>query len=127
MRRKTFSIILLAALFVVAGTLHFTHAETYTRVMPPYLPHPLELVYVSGFCEILGGVGILLPRFRRLAGWGLMLLLVGVFPANVHMAVNGIGVDGAPASPFLLWLRLPLQAVLILWVWWSTKERREKS
>jgi uncharacterized membrane protein len=109
---------LLAATFVTAGVLHFTSPETYLRVMPPYLPYPRTLVLVSGAAEIAGGLGVLVPRLRRAAGWGLVALLVAVFPANVHMALNPDQIAGLNIAPMLLWLRLPFQAVLIAWVWW---------
>lgn len=106
---------LLAATFVGAGALHFRATNTYLQIMPPYLPLAWHrpLVLVSGAAEIAGGLGLLVPRLRRAAGWGLILLLVAVFPANVEMARRGLFV-----SPFLGWLRLPLQAVLIAWVYW---------
>jgi uncharacterized membrane protein len=105
----------LALMFVGAGVLHFARPELYARVVPPGFPYPAALVSLSGAAEIAGGVGVLLPEVRRWAGWGLIALLVAVFPVNVHMAL-------APgAAPALLWLRLPLQAVLIVWVWRCTQ------
>ena len=120
-RGKLLVRLLLGTIFIIAGTLHFTHPGSYLAVMPPYLPYPLELVYLSGFFEILGGVGLFISRTRALAGYGLMALLVAVFPANIHMALHGVGLAGLPASPALLWLRLPLQGLLIAAVWWSTR------
>jgi len=104
----------LALLFVGAGVLHFRHPATYLAIMPPGLPAPLVLVYVSGFFEILGGVGLLPFRTRRLAGWGLLALLVAVFPANMYMALvhEQMHVPGWAA-----WARLPLQLPLLWWVW----------
>ena len=102
-----------ACLFIGAGILHFCFPETYLRIMPPYIPAPLAMVYLSGGAEIAGGLGLLLSRTRRAAAWGLVALLVAVFPANVHMAVNGIP---AGTSPILLWARLPLQPLLIYWM-----------
>jgi uncharacterized membrane protein len=110
---------LLALLFIGAGVLHFVAPATYLRIMPPYLPAPLLLVYLSGAAEIAGGLGLLLPVTRRLAGVGLVLLLLAVFPANVYMLqTHGAGI----AVPlWALWLRLPLQAVLMAWIWWSAQ------
>ena len=79
----------LAALFVAAGALHFLVPGVYLRIMPP--PYPRALVYISGATEVLGGVGVLIPATRRWAGWGLIALLVAVFPANIHMAAEGPG------------------------------------
>ncbi|UOQ75431.1 DoxX family protein [Hymenobacter sp. 5516J-16] len=112
---KHYSRYVLALLFFGAGVLHFLSPGPFMRIVPPYLPAPLLLVYLSGAAEIAGGLGLLLPATRRLAGWGLVLLLVAVFPANVYMLqTHGAGL----AVPlWALWLRLPLQLVLIVWVW----------
>ncbi|HKX33356.1 MAG TPA: MauE/DoxX family redox-associated membrane protein, partial [Blastocatellia bacterium] len=80
--------ILLAFLFVAAGILHFIKPEMYVRIMPRYLPWPLLLQYVAGAFEILFGVMILIPKYRRLGAWGLILLLLAVFPANIQMALH---------------------------------------
>ncbi|SNC77031.1 Uncharacterized membrane protein [Hymenobacter gelipurpurascens] len=109
----------LALLFIGAGITHFTSPEKFVRIVPPYLPAPLLLVYISGVAEIAGGLGLLLPATRRLAGWGLIALLVAVFPANVYMLqAHGAGL---PVPLWALWLRLPLQLVLIAWVWRISK------
>lgn len=105
----------LALFFVVAGANHFLSPDFYLAMMPPYLPAHRLLVVVSGIAEILGGVGILVPRTRRLAGWGLLALLVAVFPANIQAALHGI--PGHDIQPWKLWARLPLQAVLMWWVY----------
>ncbi|MDF1839983.1 MAG: hypothetical protein P1U77_01015 [Rubripirellula sp.] len=111
------SIGLLSLLFIVAGMSHFVSPGVYLKIMPDYFPWPLALVYVSGFFEVLGGVGLAVPRLRRAAGWGLIALLVAVFPANVGMLINA---DQFPAIPvWALVARLPLQGVLIAWVWWA--------
>jgi uncharacterized membrane protein len=116
--------ILLSLFFVIAGTLHFLSPEAYMHIMPPYLPHPLLLVYVSGICEIAGGVGMLVPGLRRIAGYGLIALLVMVFPANIHMALNHISLQGTNLPDWLLWSRLPLQALLIAWVWFCAVRKQ---
>ena len=110
----------LALLFVLAGSWHFVHPATYLAIMPPQLPHPLALVYVSGIFEILGGLGLLLHRTRRLAGWGLLALLVAVFPANVYMALihKQLHIPG-----WVAWGRLPLQLPLLWWVWTVSRQR----
>ena len=114
--------LLLAFLFVGIGVLHFVRPGGFERAVPPYLPWPLALVLVSGFFEIVGGCGILIPPLRRAAGWGLIALLIAVFPANVHMALNNIPFNGDYTPPLLLWGRLPLQAVFIVWVWWCARD-----
>jgi uncharacterized membrane protein len=112
------SVGLLGTLFVIAGILHFIHTAVFVRIMPPWLPQALLLVYVSGVCEVIGGIGILIPAFRKLAGLGLIALLLAVFPANVHMALNHQEFSSIPAA--FLWIRLPMQFVIIAWVWWSS-------
>lgn len=112
---------LLGLLFVVAGILHFTHTEFYFKIMPPYLPYPHALILISGVCEIIGGAALLVPQLQRLAGYGLIALLLAVFPANIYMLINNANAGAAMFSPLLLWLRLPLQFVLIAIVWWCTR------
>lgn len=112
-----FSRALLSLLFVAAGLNHFRSTALYESIMPPYLPFPLALVYLSGLAEIAGGVGVAVPRTRRMAGWGLLTLLLAVFPANVYMATDKIVPAGYSIPSTLLWARLPLQFVLMFWVW----------
>lgn len=111
--------LLTAVLFASVGVLHFTHDAVFVAMMPPYLPWHLELVWLSGVFEVLGGLGLLVPWSRRFAAWGLLALLVAVFPANIHMAVNEVylPVDWLPQSAIGLWLRLPYQAVIAAQVW----------
>lgn len=115
--------LLLALLFVIAGVLHFTHTEFYFTVMPPYLPHPHALIIISGVCEIIGGVALFIPKLRRLAGYGLIALLLAVFPANVQMLLDNSQAGAQEFQSFLLWLRLPFQFVLIWLVWWCSREK----
>lgn len=106
-----------AVVFVAAGTMHFIAPAYYRTVMPPYLPAPGVLVAVSGAAEILGGLGLLVPRLRRTAGVWLIAVLIAVFPANVEMLqlLRARGVS--PLAELLLWLRLPFQGVLVWWAW----------
>lgn len=108
---------LLAAFFIVGGIMHFVLPDTYARVMPAWLGWHAQLIAISGACEIAGGVGVLVPRVRRLAGWGLILLSIAVLPANVQMLLDGLRDGRAAWQIGLLVLRLPLQAVLIWWIW----------
>ncbi len=112
--------------FLLTGALHFVKPRMYEAIMPDYLPAHRELVYASGVAEAAGGLGLLFAATRRYAGWWLIATLVAVFPANLHMALNGISLPGLPASSLLLWLRLPLQLVLILLVLWATGVRQRK-
>ena len=110
---------LLGVVFVLAGVNHFLNPGFYVRMMPPYLPWHLGLVYASGVFEIVLGAMLFVRRVRVPAAWGLIALIVAVFPANIHMAVNpGLYPD---FSPVVLWMRLPLQGVLIAWAYWLTR------
>ncbi|CAA9411690.1 MAG: hypothetical protein AVDCRST_MAG22-1952 [uncultured Rubrobacteraceae bacterium] len=108
---------LLGLIFVVAGLLHFVAPGTYERIMPPYLPLHRELVYLSGACEVLGGLGLLPKRTRQAAGTGLILLLIAVLPANVQMLLDARAAGKPSWWLALLWMRLPLQPVLMAWAW----------
>ncbi|SMP41551.1 Uncharacterized membrane protein [Neorhodopirellula lusitana] len=120
-RIKTISKYLLAAFMIVAGTMHFVNTEFFLKMVPPSLPLHRELVLVSGVCEILLGVLLLIPRYSHLAGWGVIALLIAVFPANVYLYQNQ---EILPASPLIHLLRLPLQGVFILWAYWHAKPNR---
>jgi uncharacterized membrane protein len=113
--------IALAALFAFAGTMHFVIPEQYMAIMPPALPLHRELVYLSGVLEIAGGLGLLVPRTRRAAGIGLILLLIAVWPANLQMALNARAAGASATAQALLFLRLPLQLLLIAWVWRASR------
>ena len=115
--------ILLAVGFVIAGLNHFRDPGFYLVMMPPVLPFHLALIYISGVLEVLGGLLVLPPATRRAAGWGLIALLVAVFPANIYAAVAHVQLPGTPITPLLLWLRLPFQGVFIAWVYFATLSR----
>lgn len=108
---------LLALLFCFGGVMHFVVPSLYAAIVPPWLPNPPLLVLVSGVAEIAGGLGVLHPATRRLAGWGLIALLVAVFPANVHMLQLGYSNHSTALWKAALWLRLPLQLPLLWWTW----------
>ena len=114
--RRNVALGILSLFFVLAGANHFLNPGPYLGMMPPYLPWHQGLIVVSGIAEIAGGLAILVPKLRPLAGWSLIVLLVAVFPANVHVALHGW--EGAQIPQWALWARLPLQGVLIAWVYW---------
>lgn len=117
---KTALMWLLALFMVFAGTMHFVRADGYVAIMPSYLPWHFELVYISGFFEILGGIGLLIPQTRRWAAWGLIALFIAVFPANVNMAVNQLPFMGK-VYPTGNWVRLPFQLAFIAWAYWFAR------
>jgi uncharacterized membrane protein len=110
---------LMGAIYIAAGVGHFVATRTYASAMPDYLPAHHELVLISGAAEIAGGLGVLLPPTRRAAAWGLVLLLIAVWPANLWMAQHPARFPGMPI--WALWLRLPLQLPLIWWAWLYTR------
>jgi uncharacterized membrane protein len=112
---------ILAALFLISGLLHFIAPQMYMRIMPPYLPRHLVLVYMSGEAEILGGLGLLIPATRYAAAWGLAALLIAVWPANIYMATAHMPFHGVLGQSWAQWLRVPLQIPLIYWAWMNTR------
>jgi uncharacterized membrane protein len=120
---QTFGLAFAAVFYIVAGALHFLTPAPYLRIMPPYIPWHLPMVLISGAFEILGGVGLLVPRARRNAALGLIALLIAVFPANIYMATNPIDAGAASIAPVLRWGRLPLQLLLVWWLLWCTRPR----
>ncbi|MCB9785319.1 MAG: DoxX family membrane protein [Deltaproteobacteria bacterium] len=111
----------LTVAMVAIGVSHFTDPAPFVAIVPPLLPAPLALVYISGFFEVLGGLGLVPRATRRAAGLGLVALYVAVFPANIYMAVADVPMNGQHLPPALLWGRLPLQLVLIAWALWVSR------
>ena len=121
-KAKSISKCTLAIFMIVAGIMHFANPAFFLKIMPPYLPFHKELVLASGGCEVLLGVLLLIPNYSHLAAWGMMALLIAVFPANVHLFQHQ---EILTAYPFVHLLRLPLQAVFILWAFWHTTKSKK--
>jgi len=110
----------MAVLYVGAGVNHFVSPAFYVAIMPPYIPWHLEMVWLSGVAEIVLGVGVLIPKTRRVAGWLILAMLAVFMTVHVHMLTAPEGTfDEVPR--WALWLRIPMQGVLALWAWWVTK------
>jgi uncharacterized membrane protein len=109
----------LAAFFINVGVDHFVNPGFYLSIMPPALPLHLEAVYISGFFEIAGGIGLLIPRLRVFAGWGLIALLVAVYPANIYMLMTPEAFPDIPIE--FLWLRMPFQFLFAYWAYVVTR------
>ncbi|MGK2931728.1 MAG: DoxX family protein [Solirubrobacterales bacterium] len=107
--------------FIFAGVMHFVKTHSYAAIMPDWIPAHDEAVAASGVAEIVGGAALFSDRTARFGGWWLIALLVAVFPANIHMAVNPDQVKGLEVPQWLLWLRLPLQPLAIWLTWLATK------
>ena len=112
--------LLLGVFFITAGILHFVFPNAYIAVMPPWLGWHAALVVISGVAECAGGLGVLMPFTRRWAGWGLLALCVAVLPANAQMLIDGLAAGKAAWIVALLVVRLPVQALLMGWIWRAT-------
>ena len=110
---------IMAVFYVLAGVNHFIKPGFYLPMMPDYLPGHMALIYASGVAEVALGVALLMPRLRALAAWGVIALLVAVFPANLYVAMNEIPLIGP--DPVWNWVRLPFQGLFIAWAWWYTR------
>ena len=117
----------LTVFMVLAGLNHFIAPDVYAGMMPSYLPAPDALVAISGVAEIAGGLGLILPQTRRLAAWGLVLLFVAVFPANLNMAYHQLPLGTYQVPVWVLWARLPIQIVLIAWAHRYSRSTRSSS
>ena len=122
-RRKRSLRRVMGANYVLAGAAHFLAPESFVEAVPPEFPRPRTLVYLSGVAEIALGIGVQFDRTRRASAWGIVALLVAVFPANVYMATDDAATELVPnrlagVARAAAWARLPFQAVLVLWAWW---------
>ncbi len=117
---------LLAAFFSFAGVMHFVIPKSYAATVPPQSPvPPKEAVQISGVAELAGGLAVLDERSRPFARWWLLGLLLAIFPANIYMAVKPEeikGLDTEKVKPWMLWARLPLQFLMMAWVWRATRD-----
>ncbi|WP_435117722.1 DoxX family protein [Halolamina sp. C58] len=116
--------------YVVAGVSHFLAPRAFERVVPPQFPRPGALVSLSGVAEIVLGTGVLFERTRRPSAWGIVALLIAVFPANVYTVTDDVAPELVPdqfddAARLAAWLRLPMQAVLVGWAWLYTRPDEE--
>lgn len=113
----------LAVMFLFTSSAHFTKMRhDFARMMPKAVPNPMAMVYFTGACEILGAIGILVPHTRSLAGLCLCIFLVCVLPANIKAARDSVTIGGRPATE--LWLRVPMQVLFLVLVFWSTQPLR---
>ena len=117
---KLITIAIMAYFYINVGIKHFTEPEWFLQIYPPFLPFGLAAVYISGFFEVLFGIMLLIPKTRYYAGWGLIGLLIAVFPANIYLAyTNGAAMD---ISAAVAWGRLPFQALFIGLAYWHSKD-----
>lgn len=115
-------LLVIALFFMTGGIAHFVVADFFMMMMPDYLSYHKELVIISGVFEILGAIGILVPQTRLLAGYGLIALIVAVYPANINMALHPEKYKDI--SELFLYIRLPFQFLFIWFVWWAIAQER---
>ena len=116
---KYISLVGMGIFYIAIGISHFTSPIWYVQIVPPYLPYKLELVYISGLFEILFGGMLFFKKTRFLAGWGLILLLIAVYPANIYLAqTNGAAMN---TTPLIAWGRLPVQFIFVGLAYWHSK------
>jgi uncharacterized membrane protein len=121
-RVKYVLLVIMGIFYIGGGVNHFVNLEFYLPLMPSYLPFHRGLIHLSGIAEIVLGAALLVPQLRWLAAWGIILLLIAVFPANLHVAINNVPLGAATEGLGVWnWVRLPFQGVLILWAWWYTR------
>ena len=117
---KLLSIITMGLFYISVGVNHFTDPYWFLQIVPPYLPYKIELVYISGLLEVILGLMLLIPKTRFYAGWGLIVLLIAVYPANIYLAqTNG---EAMNTTPLVAWGRLPFQFIFIGLAYWHTKK-----
>ncbi|HEY9829113.1 MAG TPA: hypothetical protein V6D26_00950 [Stenomitos sp.] len=125
-RLKEIFRVILSVSIIVVGITHFVKPIEYASIVPPQFGDRFAMVYISGFFEILGGIGLLIPFVSVAAAWGLIALFIAVFPANIYQAIHSIPIEGIPHHPLFYWFRLPFQAVFIAWAWWYTRKPEEQ-
>ena len=117
---KKISVYVMGIFYVIVGIKHFQDPSWFVQIVPPILPYKYELVYISGFFEVLFGILLMIPKFQSIAAKGLMALLICVYPANIYLAqTNGVALG---ISPLIAWGRLPFQFVFIGLAYWHLKE-----
>jgi len=119
MKFKPATVYIMGLFYIVVGVNHFLDPAWFIRIVPPILPFKMTLVYVSGFFEILFGIMLIIPKTRYIAGWGLILLLIAVYPANIYLALTNGAAMGT--TPIIAWGRLPFQFVFIGLAYWHAK------
>ena len=119
---KKFALGAIIVFYFIAGINHFINPAQYLKIIPPYLPYPITLNYLAGFAEIIFALLIYPAKTRKFAGWAIILMLLAFMPAHIYMIQKAPFILGKYAiTPFIAWLRIPLQAVFILWAYWCTK------
>jgi uncharacterized membrane protein len=117
----------LSLFFLFTGVGHFIRTEEMAAMLPPAIPYRIELIYVTGVLELLGAIGVWIPGLMRLTGVCLILMLVGILPANIYSALNHVDFGGHGAGPAYLLVRVPFQLFVIWWVYFATQRHVTRS
>lgn len=115
---KEISLYIMAVIYILAGIMHFVKPKFYLKIIPPYIPWHKAMNYISGAAEIILGIGLFIPAYSTWAAWGIIALLIAVFPANIYHLTSAKPGRGLPI--WVLYLRLPFQVLFIWWAWWYT-------
>ncbi len=108
--------------YLIAGVNHFIHPQGYISIIPSYLPAPVMLNYLAGFFEVLFALMLIRPQTRKVASYGIILMLIAFLPVHITMLVHSpLKVGSLLVTPAIAWVRLALQPVLMLWAWWHAK------
>ncbi|RFZ95857.1 DoxX family protein [Mucilaginibacter conchicola] len=119
---KNFSLVILVLGYLLAGINHFVHPDGYIRIIPSYIPAPVALNYLAGFFEIAFSLLMIRPKTRKVASWGIILMLSAFLPVHISMLINApLQIGSLMVTPTIAWVRLFLQPVLMLWAWWHRK------
>ncbi|HEU4796274.1 MAG TPA: DoxX family protein [Pyrinomonadaceae bacterium] len=112
----------LSLFFLVTAMAHFASTREMAEMVPPFIPYRVELIYLTGVFELLGAIGVWIPRLTRLTGLLLIVMLIGVLPANIYSALNRVEYGGHGAGPVYLLLRVPFQLFVIWWTYFATEQ-----
>jgi uncharacterized membrane protein len=121
---KKISLIIIAGFYVLAGINHFRSPDRYIRIIPAYLPAPHLLNLLAGIFEIVFGLMFIFKQTRKMAAWGIILMLIAFLPVHIDMIIHApVMLGNFKVTPLIAWLRIPLQGLLILWAWWYTRNK----
>jgi uncharacterized membrane protein len=119
---KNISLAILVIGYLLAGANHFIHPQGYYRIIPSYLPYPVLLNILAGLFEILLALLLIRPKTRKVASYGIILMLIAFLPVHITMLMDApLKLGDLLVTPTIAWIRLMLQPVLILWAWWHRK------
>ena len=117
----------LTLFFLFTGIGHFIRTDAMAAMLPPSVPYRVELIYLTGVFELLGAIGVWIPRLMKITGVCLILMMLAVLPANIYSAFNRVEFGGHEYGPVYLWVRVPFQFFVIVWIYFATELRRRRS